>query len=58
VIIFFIRRDIPESPRYLLVNGHPDRAREVLARVAQENGSYMPPHPDPQIGEDRCRKNQ
>lgn len=45
IIIFFIRREIPESPRYLLVNGQTDAAREVLARVAQENGSYMPPIP-------------
>jgi putative MFS transporter len=38
IIIFFIRRYIPESPRYLLVNGREAEARQVLIQVAQENG--------------------
>ncbi len=42
LIIFFIRRDIPESPRYLLVNGQTERAREVLEKVAAENGRSLP----------------
>ncbi len=41
VIIFFIRRDIPESPRYLLVNGQAERAQQVLAQVARYNGSRL-----------------
>jgi MFS transporter, putative metabolite:H+ symporter len=45
VIIFFIRRDIPESPRYLLVNGQPERAREILAQVARYNGNSLPDLP-------------
>ena len=35
MIIFFIRRHVPESPRYLLVNGQPEQARQVLEQVAQ-----------------------
>jgi len=45
LIIFWIRREIPESPRYLLVNGQPERAREVLAQVAQVNGRTLPDLP-------------
>lgn len=42
VIIFFIRRSIPESPRYLLVNGKTEQARQVLELVARENGNKLP----------------
>lgn len=45
LIIFFIRRTIPESPRYLLVNGKTEEARQVLARVAKENGRELPDLP-------------
>lgn len=45
MIIFFIRRSIPESPRYLLVKGQTEQAREVLALVAKENGRELPDLP-------------
>jgi len=45
LIIFFIRRNIPESPRYLLVNGKPEEARRVLDLVAKENGRTLPDLP-------------
>jgi len=45
LIIFFIRRDIPESPRYLLVSGQPERARQVLEQVARANGVTLPDLP-------------
>jgi len=38
LMIFFIRRHIPESPRYLLIDGREEEAREVLQQVARENG--------------------
>lgn len=38
LIIFFIRRNIPESPRYLMVKGDTDKAKQVLLQVAAENG--------------------
>lgn len=38
LIIFFIRRGIPESPRYLLVKGQREQAAQVLAQVAAANG--------------------
>ena len=42
LIVFLIRREIPESPRYLLVKGQTERAREVLEQVARANGSSLP----------------
>ncbi len=38
LISFFIRRDVPESPRYLIVNGRADEAKAVLEEVARMNG--------------------
>lgn len=38
LIIFFIRQHIPESPRYLLVNGKTEQAAAVLRQVAKANG--------------------
>ncbi len=42
LIIFFIRRSIPESPRYQMVRGQVAAARRTLERVAAENGVAMP----------------
>jgi len=39
LVIFLIRRYVPESPRYLLVEGRQEEARTVLAEVARSNGS-------------------
>lgn len=43
ILIFFIRRQIPESPRYLMVSGNLNAAEKVLERVAAENGRSLPP---------------
>jgi putative MFS transporter len=40
-IVYFIRRHIPESPRYLLIEGREEEAREVLQQVALENGTTL-----------------
>jgi MFS transporter, putative metabolite:H+ symporter len=45
VLIFFIRRHVPESPRYLLVSGKPEQARQVLEMVARENRTQLPDLP-------------
>ncbi len=37
-IVYFIRRYVPESPRYLLIEGREEEARAVLQQVARENG--------------------
>lgn len=41
LIIFFIRRYIPESPRYLMISGKPEQAAAVLRQVAAENGRTL-----------------
>ncbi len=38
IISFWIRRNVPESPRYLLVSGRGDEARTVLQNIASLNG--------------------
>ncbi|HEX6288109.1 MAG TPA: MFS transporter [Herpetosiphonaceae bacterium] len=38
LIGYWIRRRVPESPRYLLIQGHPTEARRVLETIARENG--------------------
>jgi len=41
LIIYFIRRYVPESPRYLLIDGREEEARQVLQQVARENGTTV-----------------
>lgn len=38
LIGYWIRRGVPESPRYLLIQGREAEAREVLQTIARENG--------------------
>lgn len=42
IIIFFIRRSVPESPRYLMVNGKEQEAVKILRQVAAENKVSLP----------------
>ncbi|MBC7093500.1 MFS transporter [Candidatus Bipolaricaulota bacterium] len=42
LIVFWIRRYVPESPRFLLVHGREEEARRILAQVARENGASLP----------------
>ena len=41
-LVLWIRRKIPESPRYLAISGKADEAREVIAGIARENGQPAP----------------
>jgi MFS transporter, putative metabolite:H+ symporter len=41
-LVLWIRRSIPESPRYLAISGRQDEAREILAGIATENGRPAP----------------
>ncbi len=50
VIGFWIRRNVPESPRYLITQGRTEEAREVLQRIADMNGVSV------QIGELRTEQ--
>jgi putative MFS transporter len=38
LLVFWLRRTIPESPRFLMLDGRDAEARAVLARIARENG--------------------
>jgi MFS transporter, putative metabolite:H+ symporter len=42
LLVLWIRARVPESPRWLVVAGRPDAAREVIAQVAAVNGRPMP----------------
>jgi len=42
VLVLWIRRSIPESPRYLAISGKADEAREILAGIARENDRPAP----------------
>ncbi len=41
LVVFLIRRQIPESPRFLLVHGQPQKARQILEMVARENQTVI-----------------
>ncbi|WP_026370990.1 MFS transporter [Kallotenue papyrolyticum] len=38
LIGYWIRRSVPESPRYLVISGREAQARAVLEQIARENG--------------------
>ncbi|GII26374.1 MFS transporter [Planosporangium mesophilum] len=38
LLVLWVRRQVPESARYLLSRGQPERARELIAQVAVTNG--------------------
>jgi MFS transporter, putative metabolite:H+ symporter len=42
LLVLWIRRTIPESPRYLAISGRADEAKEILARVATANDRPWP----------------
>jgi MFS transporter, putative metabolite:H+ symporter len=41
LIGYWIRRGVPESPRYLLIQGKTEEARDVLHSIARENGQSV-----------------
>jgi MFS family permease len=49
IVILYLRRFIPESPRWLMTHGQPEEAARVVAtieaRVAKEIGHALPPVP-------------
>ena len=47
IFVWFIRRSVPESPRWLVARGHVSEAEHIVAkmeeRVARELGAALPP---------------
>jgi MFS family permease len=52
-VVLFLRRWIPESPRWLMTHGDPEDASKVVseieARVEEETGKPLPPVPDEKL---------
>lgn len=49
VVILFVRRHLPESPRWLITHGRAQEADEVIARIedeAKQHGQNLPPVDD------------
>lgn len=50
LIIIWVRRYIPESPRWLMTHGRPQEAEAIIedieARVVRDTGKPLPPVPD------------
>jgi len=42
LVLFAVRKGVPESPRFLFSSGRPAEARAVLERVAAANGTTLP----------------
>ena len=45
LVIIFLRKHVPESPRWLLTHGHPDEAERVVAEIENQIEK------DPSVGE-------
>jgi MFS family permease len=58
LIIIFVRRFIPESPRWLLTHGHPEEAERITEQielaVSRQHGPLSPAGVLPQITFDRA----
>jgi MFS family permease len=53
LIVLFLRRFLPESPRWLMTHGEPQEAEKVVAeierRIEEETGEKLPPVPDEKL---------
>jgi len=60
VAVLFIRRSIPESPRWLLTHGRSDEAEKIVRSIEREvqaqTGGRLPPPPARRLAFDPTRK--
>jgi MFS family permease len=53
LIVLFLRRFLPESPRWLMTHGEPQEAEAIVAeieqRVEESTGERLPPVPDEKL---------
>ncbi|MFE0104940.1 MFS transporter [Streptomyces sp. NPDC059009] len=49
VVVLFVRRNLPESPRWLLTHGHEREAQQIMERIeqtARDSGQILAPVDD------------
>ena len=47
LVILYLRRFLPESPRWLATHGHPEKAEEIVEQIEERvraEGHHLPPH--------------
>jgi MFS family permease len=49
LIVFVMRMWIPESPRWLMIHGHPDEAHRIVADIEQSVTGHVQDQPLPKI---------
>lgn len=57
LVIIYVRRYIPESPRWLMTHGRPEEAEEVVSAIERRVGAHAPlPPPDDELPKLRFRR--
>jgi len=58
VIVLFLRRYIPESPRWLMTHGRADEAERIVAQIEADAARRHGPLPPPEYGPIRLRQRE
>src|ERR1700751_1079256 len=53
LVVFVMRMWIPESPRWLVIHGHPDRANEIVAEIERTVTGQVQDEPTEQVSPQR-----
>jgi len=54
LVVFVMRMWIPESPRWLVIHGHPDRANEIVAEIERSVAGHVQDRPAQQVSPQRA----